>query len=278
MSEASTIGAAWQRAGRRIDRKEARLLLEKACGATHAELISHPERILDAAQAAVFDALVARRQAGEPLAYLLGSVWFDGLEYFVSPAVLIPRPDTEVLVECAAAHASGLKRPKIVDLGTGSGVVAIALARRLPEAAVSAVDLSAAALEVARANGARHGVTIDWRQGDWFSPLAGERFDAIVSNPPYVAAGDPHLLADGLPFEPQLALTDGVAGGDGMACIERLVAGAAAHCAPGGTLLIEHGFDQASKVRACLAAAGWSSVRSWRDAGGIERVSGGVWQ
>lgn len=278
MSEASTIGAAWQRAGGRIDRKEARLLLEKACGATHAELISHPERLLDAAQAAAFEALVARRQAGEPLAYLLGSVWFDGLEFFVSPAVLIPRPDTEVLVECAAAHASGLKRPKIVDLGTGSGVVAIALARRLPEAAVSAVDLSAAALEVARANGARHGVTIDWRQGDWFSPLAGERFDAIVSNPPYVAAGDPHLLADGLPFEPQLALTDGVAGGDGMACIERLVAGAAAHCAPGGTLLIEHGFDQAAKVRACLAAAGWSSVRSWRDAGGIERVSGGVWQ
>ena len=275
MSEALTIGAAWQQAGRRIDRKEARLLLEKTCGATHAELISHPERILDAAQAAAFDALVVRRLAGEPLAYLMGSVWFDGLEFFVSPAVLIPRPDTEVLVECAAAHAARLNRPKIVDLGTGSGVVAIALARRLPDAAVSAVDLSAAALDVARANAARHAVTIDWREGDWFSPLAGERFDAIVSNPPYVAAGDPHLLADGLPFEPQLALTDGVAGGDGMGCIERLVAGAATHCAPGGTLLIEHGFDQAAKVRACLEAAGWSSVRSWRDAGGIERVSGG---
>lgn len=278
MSEALTIGAAWRRACDRIDRKEARLLLEKTCGATHADLISRPERGLDAAQTAAFDALLARRVAGEPLAYLLGSVWFDGLEFFVSPAVLIPRPDTEVLVECAAAYAARLKRPKIVDLGTGSGVVAITLARRVPGAGVCAVDLSAEALDVARANAARHGVTIDWRQGDWFSPLSGERFDVIVSNPPYVAAGDPHLLADGLPFEPQLALTDGVAGGDGMACIERLVAGAAAHIHPGGMVLIEHGFDQAVKVRACLEAAGWASVRSWRDAGGIERVSGGTWR
>ena len=221
--------------------------------------------------------LVARCAAGEPLAYLLGSAWFAGREFAVSPAVLIPRPDTEVLVEQGLAAIAGKTAPRLVDLGTGSGIVAVTLALTRPDAEVSAVDISPAALDVARSNAARLGATVRFLAGDWFAPLAGECFDLIVSNPPYVAAGDPHLTRDGLPFEPQGALTDGVSGGDGMACIAHLVAHAAAHLTPGGALRIEHGYDQAVKTRTLLLAAGFTEVDSWRDGAGIERVSGGRW-
>ena len=269
------IGALWRRAAERIGRSDARELLQHAAGCNHADLIAHPERELSAEQLARYEALVARRAAGEPLAYLLGSAFFCGLEFAVSPAVLIPRPDTEVLVNEACRRAPAWRAPRIVDLGTGSGIVAIMLALRLPRALVTAVDLSPAALAVARANALRHGANVRFLAGDWYQPLGAERFDLIVANPPYIADGDPHLAQDGLPFEPQTALTDGVAGGDGMACVDAIVAGARDHLTPGGWLLIEHGYDQAVKVRESIAAAGFFDVAAWRDESSIERVSGG---
>jgi release factor glutamine methyltransferase len=267
------IGDAWRQASQRIARLDARLLLEQVCGCTHVDLIAHPERKLLAAEAAQFDALVERRAAGEPLAYLVGSAFFYGLEFYVSPAVLIPRPDTDVLVEQAKKRAQKLVAPRIVDMGTGSGIVAIVLARLCPSAQLTAVDVSDAALDVARSNAARHGAQIRFLEGDWYIPLGIERFDLIVSNPPYVAGGDPHLQKNGLPFEPQQALTDGTS--DGLACIKVLIEGAHSHLLPGGWLLIEHGYDQAVKVRELLGAAGFTDVGSWCDSAAIERVSGG---
>ena len=264
-------------AAQRIGRREARELMQHACRCTHAELIAHGDALLAPEEAAAYAELVACRVGGAPLAYLLGSAWFAGREFAVTPAVLIPRPDTEVLVEQGLAAVAGKAAPRIVDLGTGSGIVAVTLALARPDAVVSAVDVSPAALAVAQANAARHGAAVRFLLGDWFAPLGGERFDLIVSNPPYVAAGDPHLARDGLPFEPDLALTDGVPGGDGMSCVAHLVAYAARHLVAGGAVRIEHGYDQAVKTRALLHAAGYAQVASWRDAAGIERVSGGLW-
>ena len=275
MGGTEQIGVAWRRASQRIDRRDARRLLEHVGACTHADLIAHPERELSAAQSVQFADLLLRREAGEPLAYLLGSAFFKGLEFAVSPAVLIPRPDTEVLVDEALKRAQALTAPRIVDLGSGSGIIAILLARLCPSAAVTAVELSAAALECARVNARRHSVQIRFLEGDWFGPLGTERFDLIVSNPPYVADGDPHLQQNGLPFEPQDALSDGVPGGDGMACIRPLILGARKHLLPGGWLLIEHGYDQAVEVRDLLRVAGFAEIASWRDGAAIERISGG---
>lgn len=276
MSGATSIGEAWRSASRRIDRLDARLLLEFVAGCTHADLIARPEQILPADRRARLEQLLARRAAGEPLAYLVGSADFHGLEFAVSPAVLIPRPDTEVLLGLALERARLLAAPRIVDLGTGSGIVAVTLAHLCPAAEVVAVDLSGAALDVARANAGRHGAAVNFLCGDWYAPLGAARFDLIVANPPYITEDDPHLRQNGLPFEPRRALTDGVAGGDGLACIRQIVAGAPAHLRPDGWLFIEHGYDQAAPVRALLAAAGFSGIGSWRDLAGIERVSGGA--
>jgi release factor glutamine methyltransferase len=270
------LGDAWRRASRRIDRLDARLLLEHVCGCSHADLIARPERPMSEDEAARFEELVSRRAAGWPFAYLVGSAWFHGLEFAVCPDVLIPRPETELLVDLAARRAEALARPDIVDLGAGSGIVAILLARRCPRATVTAVEVSAAALDVARANAARHGALMRFLEGDWYAPLGAERFDLIVSNPPYVACGDPHLRLHGLPFEPRRALTDGTEGGDGLDCIRRIVADAPLHLRPGGWLLVEHGYDQASRVRELLRQAGFRDAASWRDEAGIERVSGGA--
>ena len=275
MSSAGCIGEAWRQAARRIDRLDARLLLEHVSGCTHADLIAHPERGIGETEARCFERLVSRREAGEPLAYLVGCAWFYGLEFAVTAAVLIPRPDTEVLVDLAVQRVRGMESPRILDLGTGSGIVAILIARLSAQSAVTAVDLSAAALEVARANATRHGVSIRFVEGDWYASLGNERFDLIVSNPPYVVEGDPHLQQNGLPFEPRSALTDGIAGGDGLACIRSIIAGASGHLRPGGWLLMEHGYDQAVEVRRLLQTAGFGEVNSWRDTAGIERVSGG---
>ncbi len=275
MSVAMRLGEAWRQACRRIDRLDARLLLEHVCGCSHADLIARPELEITESRATRLEELLRRRGSGEPLAYLLGSAWFCGLEFNVGPAVLIPRPDTEVLVNVAAEKAIALESPAIVDLGTGSGIVAILIARLCPRAQVTAVDVSSVALDVARVNAQRHGVNIRFREGDWYAPLGDERFDLIVSNPPYVVAGDPHLQQNGLPFEPIQALTDGIVGGDGLACIRRLIDGASAHLHTGGWLLMEHGYDQAVEVRRLLAQAGFAEVASWRDSAGIERVSGG---
>ena len=270
-----TRQAAWRQAAQRIDRFEARLLLERVCRCTHADLLAEPGYLLSLIEITDFAALVARRAAGEPLAYLLGSAVFLDREFTVTPDVLIPRGDTEVLVRQALHYAASVTAPRLVDLGTGSGIVAVSLALACSAAAITAVDVSEAALAVARRNAERHGANIRFLAGDWYAPLATERFDLIVSNPPYLATGDAHLQGDGLPFEPQIALTDGDAGGDGMACIRRLVEGARPHLLAGGRLLMEHGYDQAVKVRRLLVAAGFAEVESWRDAAGIERVSGG---
>lgn len=248
---------------------EARALLAHVLAASREHLIAHPEQPVDPARVARFKELAARRGAGEPLAYLLGAREFYGRRFEVSNAVLIPRPETELLVDIALACLATAAAPRVLELGTGSGCIAISLALERPDAAVVAVDLCAAALSVARRNAIALGAQVHWTQSDWYSEL-GERaaFDLIVSNPPYVAAGDPHLVA--LAHEPREALTDHA---DGLSCIGTLVAGAAAHLAPGGWIALEHGHDQAAAVRAMLTGAGLSATASHRDAAGIERVS-----
>ena len=220
-----------------------------------------------------FESLVERRAAGEPLAYLLGSAWFCGLEFAVDPSVLIPRPETEILIGRAAEIARELKRPRILDMGTGTGIIAIMMAKHFPGAEVIAADISLEALNVARSNAARHGVNIRFVESDWFSGLAGERFNLLLSNPPYVANDDPHLQENGLPYEPRHALTDGVEGSDGLACIRKLIQDGVSHLSDDGCLLLEHGYDQAARIRLLLANSGYSGIRGWRDAAGIERVS-----
>ena len=268
---AQTLQDALALARGRIDRLDARLLLEFATGCTHVDLLARPEMPVIAPAWDQFVAWVERRAAGEPLAYLVGESEFRGRCFQVSPAVLIPRPETEVLIELALERLVGLAHPRVLDLGTGSGIVAISLALECPAAEVWAVDLSPEALAVARNNAGRLGARIEFRAGSWFEPLAEARFDLIVSNPPYVAAGDPHLALNGLPFEPQMALTDGA---DGLDCIRAIVAGAAAHLQPSGHLLFEHGYDQGEASRNLLTAAGFKAAFTHPDLAGIDRVSG----
>ncbi len=270
-----TRGAAWRRAGERIDRLDARLLVQHAASCSHADLIAHPEKVLTREQEVWLDSLVARRAGGEPLAYLLGSAGFFGREFEVTPAVLIPRPETEELVLHVLRCLASVQAPRIADLGTGSGVIAVTLALERRDARVFAVDCSPEALAVAEANAHRLGAVVDFRAGDWCAPLAGERFDLLVANPPYVAYGDAHLEQDGLPFEPQGALTDGIAGGDGLACIRRIVAGAHGHLRAGGALWIEHGHEQGDACRNLLAGAGFKAVVTHTDLSGLPRFSGG---
>jgi len=270
----TTLGEALAFARQRIDRLDARLLLQYATGCTHADLLARPETPVIGPAFAQFADWVARRAAGEPLAYLVGESEFRGRVFQLSPAVLIPRPETEVLLDLALERLAGRQSPDVVDLGTGSGIVAISLALECPEARVSAVDLSPGALAVARNNAGRLGAKVEFHEGDWFAPLAGRQFDLIVSNPPYVAEGDPHLALNGLPHEPRLALTDQEPGGNGLACIRRIVADAAIHLKPGGWLLFEHGYDQGEASRNLLAAAGFKEPFTHPDLAGIDRVSG----
>ncbi|MGZ5073850.1 MAG: peptide chain release factor N(5)-glutamine methyltransferase [Usitatibacter sp.] len=223
------------------------------------------------ADAESFAALIDRRTAGEPVAYLLGVREFYGRDFAVGPAVLIPRPETETLVEAALARLA--PDGACVDLGTGSGAIAVTLACERPGAKVAATDASAAALAVANENAAAHHRQIELLQGSWYEPLEARRFDLIVSNPPYVAAGDAHLGEGDLRFEPAQALTDGSR--DGLDSIRAIVAGAPDHLAPGGWLLVEHGHDQASAVRALLAARGFRDLVCIADLAGIPRVAGG---
>jgi release factor glutamine methyltransferase len=249
-----------------IDAREARLLLAAATKSSEASVLAHTERPLPENQKAEFLAMAARRAAGEPVAYILGHKEFYGMELAVDPAVLIPRPETELLVDLALAR----KPASLVDIGTGSGAIALALKRHLPQARVVATDASAAALEVAKRNAARHGLDVEFRHGRWFEPLAGERFEAIISNPPYVVVDDPHLA--GLPYEPRLAIVGGADGLDGFRVLARE---APAHLLPGGWLLMEHGAGQHEAVRQLLEAAGLETTESWPDLAGIPRVSGG---
>jgi release factor glutamine methyltransferase len=249
---------------------ELRMLLAHVVQLTRVQMITQSDRSLNAQQAQQLDALCARRIAGEPIAYLLGEREFYGLALQVDPSVLIPRPETELLVELALQYLP--PQGRVLDMGTGSGAIAIAIAHARPDAFVSALDASTQALQVAQGNAARHGVRVQFIHSDWFAAIEGERFDLIVSNPPYIVAGDRHLEEGDLRFEPIDALTDHA---DGLSALRTISARAAAHLSAGGWLLMEHGYDQAQPVRALLDAAGFDEVQSWRDLGGIERVSGG---
>jgi release factor glutamine methyltransferase len=214
----------------------------------------------------VFESYQKVHKAGEPLAYVVGHKEFYSLDLAVNPAVLIPRPETELLVEVALQRGFS----SALDLGTGSGAVALALKKQKPRSEVCAVEASAAALVVAKRNAARHGLEVDFRHGRWFEPVAGERFDLVVGNPPYVAEGDPHL--PDLRFEPASAL---VSGPDGLDAIREIVRGAPRHLREGGWLLLEHGLGQDGAARDLMTAAGLEEVRTWPDLAGIARVSGG---
>src|SRR5690606_17782869 len=240
---------AWARP--RIDPGEAVMLLLHLLDRPQAWLYAHGDAAVPAAAVAGFRALVARREAGEPVAYLVGRRGFWTLDLAVTPDTLIPRPETELLVEQALARIAPGVPARVADLGTGSGAIALAIASERPLARVVATDRSEAALAVARANASTHGLhgRVEFRAGDWFAPVAGERFDLVASNPPYIADGDPHLGQGDLRHEPASALSSGA---DGLDAIRVLVASAPVHLVPGGWLLLEHGFDQARAVRSLL--------------------------
>ncbi len=258
-------------AGSGLPAAEARALLAHVLGVSREHLVAHPERAVEASAEATFNALVRQRHDAVPLAYLLGEREFYGRPFKVTPAVLVPRPETELLVElalqrCDREHAS------VVDLGTGSGCIAITLALERPSWQVQAVDRSADALAIARANGAALGARVTWHEGDWLAPLGGQRADLIVANPPYVAPGDPHL-AD-LRHEPLAAL---VAEGGALHALATIIASAPSHLPPGGLLLLEHGYDQGEAVRTLLQDRGFADVETQRDGAGIDRVALGRW-
>lgn len=253
-----------------FDALDTRLLVAHALRLSRTQLITRSDQALDTEEVRRVTDAFARRQTGEPVAYIIGSREFYGLSLRVTPAVLIPRADTELLVDLALARAAPGAR--ILDLGTGSGAIAIAIGRNRPDLGMVATDISPTALEIARENAALHRVRVSFLQSDWFAGLEGTLFDLIVSNPPYIIAGDIHLTQGDLPFEPLDALTDHA---DGLNALRQLAAGAAAHLRPGGRLILEHGHDQAPAVRRLLDHAGFDAVQSWTDLAGIERVSGG---
>ncbi|SCK17367.1 peptide chain release factor N(5)-glutamine methyltransferase [Vogesella sp. LIG4] len=254
-----------------LPRLEARLLLAQVTGLSHAAMVSAAHDELSAEQWQAFSALAARRLAGEPVAYLLGAREFYGREFAVTPAVLIPRPETEHLVEATLAKVGRMRPARVVDLGTGSGIIACTLALEAPQWQVAAVDLSADALQVARGNAARLGAQVAFHHGSWLAPLpAGERFDAIVSNPPYIEQHDHHLDEGDVRFEPRMALTDE---NDGLDCLRAIVAAAPARLLPGGWLLLEHGYDQGAACRALLVYAGFVQVATLPDLAGNDRVT-----
>jgi release factor glutamine methyltransferase len=246
--------------------REARALLAQSMGVSHEALIAHPQAPVPPDAQARFASLVEARRRGMPMAYLLGRQEFYGLAMRVTRDVLIPRPETELLVETALAVLVQAPQACVLELGTGSGCVAVALARARPQWRVVATDLSEPALAVARENCRTHGVDVALLRADWYAPLAG-RFDLVVSNPPYVASGDPHL-AD-LAFEPCMALSDG---GDGLAHLRTIVNGARVHLARGGRLLVEHGYDQGAAVLELARSAGFASATTLRDLAGQERA------
>jgi release factor glutamine methyltransferase len=256
---------------------DAQVVLAHVLAKDRAWLVAHADEPLTHEQEATFFALAKRRRDGEPVAYLTGTREFWGLPLRVSPAVLIPRPETESLVELALARLPVDRDLRVLDLGTGSGAIALALAHERPRAKVLATDVSTDALGVARENARRLGISnVDFALSDWYAdlPRAGgdTAFDLIASNPPYVAMHDPHLSDGDVRFEPAAALASGV---DGLAAIRRIVDGARAHLAPGGTLVVEHGFDQSERVRALFAAAGFAEIVTAKDLAGIPRVVAG---
>ena len=279
--EACTLGALI--ADSQIDALEARMLAAFALDLDRAAIAAHPMRPVNAPAAARLQALIARRRAGEPVAYLLGQREFWSRDFRLTPAVLIPRPETELLVETALQWLDGLSggqagvisaaAPAVLDLGTGSGVVAITLALERRHCVLTAVDQSPDALAVARANAQRLGASVQFLHGDWFNPCVGQRYALVVSNPPYVATDDPHLQQGDLRYEP-LAALDG--GRGGFACLRRIAREARRHLLPGGCLMLEHGYDQAARLRIYMRELGYVEVQSRDDLAGIARVTLGV--
>jgi release factor glutamine methyltransferase len=268
-----TLKAALEEASAAIGRVDAQVLVAHLLGVDRAYLVANPMRVLTETEDARIDTLVARRSMGHPVAYLLGTREFYSRDFAVGPGVLIPRPETETLVEQALLRLA--PRASCLDLGTGSGAVGLTISCERADVCVSCTDVSAEALELARANAEALGCAARVRfvEGHWYAPVGGERFDLIVSNPPYVAANDPHLGQGDLRFEPAHALSDGSA--DGLDSIRAIVAGARAHLTAGGWLLVEHGHDQAAAVERILAQARFVERVSIRDLAGIPRVAGG---
>jgi len=254
-------------------KREAELLAQQALARSRAWLFAHGDDVVDGRAAARFRALLARRVAGEPLAYIAGHREFFSLDLEVTPDVLIPRPETELLVEQALARIPAGAAATVADLGTGSGAIALAIARARPHARVVATDASAAALAVAGRNAQRLGIdNVEFASGDWCAALGPRRFDVIVSNPPYIAEDDAHLGQGDLRFEPPGALASGP---DGLDAIRAIIAAAPAHLHAGGWLLLEHGKEQGAAVRTLLAKSGFVDVSTARDLESRERVSGG---
>ena len=268
-----TVKAALEELMTSMDRTDATVIMAEVLGVNRAWIAANPMRILTETQDAQIDMLGAQRALGRPVAYLLNRREFYGRDFALDGSVLIPRPETETLVEAALARMG--PRGTFLDLGTGSGAIAVTLACTRPESKGMATDVSEAALRVARGNAERHhcGERIELARGSWYEPVGDRRFDVIVANPPYVAAGDPHLAQGDLRFEPPEALTDGSP--DGLASIRAIVAGAKDHLRTGGWLLFEHGYDQAQAVRPILESGGFGSIISLPDLAGIPRVAGG---
>jgi release factor glutamine methyltransferase len=254
-----------------LDQLETRILISHALGLTRVQLITQSDRILNEQEARQLTDLFQRRLNGEPIAYITGEREFYGLSFHVTPDVLIPRPETELLVELALERLP--QHGRLLDMGTGSGAIPISIAHLRADASVTALDESDAALSIAQRNAEQHSVAISFLQSDWYAALnVHARFDVITANPPYIAAGDPHLLQGDLRFEPVGALTDHH---DGLSALRAVIAGAPNHLTNNGWLLMEHGYDQAAQVRELLDQRGFCAVQSWTDLAGIERVSGG---
>ncbi len=270
-----TVAAAARALGPRNEapRLEAEVLLAHVLGVGRAALLARPEMEIPPQARARFDALIARRVDGEPVAYLTGTKEFWSIQFEVSHDVLIPRPETERLVEAALDRLSPARPQRVADLGTGCGAVAVAISRERPRASIVATDISPRALAVARQNVTRTGATnIRLLACNWLNAIAVSAFDLILSNPPYVPDFDPHLRRGDLPMEPRLALA---AGPEGLEAIRSIVAGAKPRLAEKGALLLEHGFDQGTAVRALLKNNGFLGVFTLRDYAGHERISGG---
>lgn len=254
-------------------RLDVELLLARSLNKPRSYLYAYPEYALSDAECAAFEALFARRQQGEPMAYISGEREFRNLLLQVTPDVLIPRPETELLVECAIAVLP--PQGRVLDLGTGSGAIALAIADERPDARVTAVDQSQEALNVAKTNAGRLGLNVRFLHGNWFSAVAGERFDVVVSNPPYIDVSDPHLQQGDVRAEPRSAL---VAADHGLADLFAIMDAACGHLASGGQLLMEHGYTQAEAVADRLRALGYHDVVTHTDAAGHDRVTAGIWR
>jgi release factor glutamine methyltransferase len=269
----ATIGGLLRESG--LLRCEAEPLLRSVLGCERSHLLAHAEEAIDSSKARLAQDVFARRRAGEPIAYITGWREFYGIRLCVTPDVLIPRPETELLVELALERVAAASPARVLELGTGSGAIAVALARERPDLTVVATDISEAALAVARRNARDHGAAIGFVNSDWFEALGPGRFDLIVSNPPYVAASDAHLERGDVRFEPRLAL---VGGEDGLTCIRRIAAHAQSRLRPGGWLLLEHGYDQKEHCVDLLLELGYAEVEDFKDLAGLPRACAGRWR